>query len=209
MKFHYKALDANNKVVESDIESQGSDEVLGFLASQGLKPISIKVYKTSEIMAAKGFFGQNINISDKIFLTKYLALMLRAGTDLFRAIDVLIKDFDKPALKAFLNEIKTSLEKGQSFYSTFSKYPNYFSSVFVNLVKAGESSGNLESVFFNLSASLSKEQELRNKIRSALVYPAILMGVSFIILTLLVTFALPKIANVFEGTGYQPPLFCP
>ncbi len=207
MKFHYTASDASGKVFTGDLEAQNSDDVLSFLASRGLRPISLKTIKASEDISENHFFGQTIKVADKIFLTKYLSLMLRAGTDLFRAIEVLIKDFEKPILKALLIEIRTALEKGQPFYSTFMKYPRYFSPVFVNLVKAGETSGNLESVFANLSVSLEREQELQSKIKAALIYPAILLGLSVLILILLVSFALPKIAAVFSGSGFEPPLF--
>ena len=96
MKFTYTASDSSGRMLQGDVEAQNSDEVLSFLAGQGLRPISLKVYKEAEVIKSKALFGQKITIADKIFLTKYLSLMLKAGTDLFRAIDVLIKDFDKP-----------------------------------------------------------------------------------------------------------------
>ncbi len=207
MKFHYTASNISGRIVEGEMDAENSDEVLSFLAGKSLRPISLRSFKEGEGVNTRSIFGQTINVADKIFLTKYLALMLRAGTDLFRAIDVLIRDLEKPVLKAFLIEIRTSLEKGQSFYSTFAKYPQYFSSVFVNLVRAGEASGNLESVFMTLSISLEKEQDIRNKVQAALVYPLILLGLSMLILVLLISFALPKIATVFQGTGYEPPIF--
>ena len=74
----------------------------------------------------------------------------------------------------------------------FARYPKYFSDVFVNLVKAGEASGSLTDILNNLSVSLGKEQELRNKIKAALIYPVILMGMSFLILILLTTYAIQK-----------------
>lgn len=206
MKFHYIASQPNGRVAEGDINASDSSEVLQFLASRGLRPISIKAVKSFDLSGAQ-FFGQNISVSDKIFLTRYLSLMLKAGTDLFRAIDILINDFDKPVLKALLTEIKTNLEKGNQFYITFLKYPKYFSPVFVNLIRAGETSGNLTEVLDNLSISLNKEKELRDKIRSALIYPIILLAMSFLMLLLLVVFALPKIANVFLSTGIKPPIF--
>jgi len=146
-------------------------------------------------------------VEDKVFLTKYLALMLKVGTDLFKAIDILIVDFDKPAIKSILIEVRDSLTRGQPFYSTFTKYPKYFSPVFVNLIKAGETSGNLEKVFDDLSRSLEKDQAIRGKIRSALIYPAVLVVLSMLILFGLVTFALPKIANIFMSGGIKPPTF--
>jgi type IV pilus assembly protein PilC len=206
MKFHYIASQPNGKVTEGDLDVKGSAEVLKFLSEKGLRPISIKASRSLDI-ANMQFFGQGITISDKVFLTRYLALMLKAGTDLFRAIDILINDFDKPVLRALLVDIKSNLEKGNPFYITFTKYPKYFSPTFVNLIKSGEASGNLMEVLDNLSVSLDKEKELRNKVRSALIYPVILLVMSFLMLLLLVTFALPRIANVFLSTGVEPPFF--
>ncbi len=206
MKFHYIASQPNGKITEGDTDAQSLAEVLQFLAGKGLRPVSVKVSKALDVSSAK-FFGQSVTISDKAFLTRYLSLMLKAGTDLFKAIDILINDFDKPVLKALLIEVKSNLEKGNPFYTTFAKYPKYFSPIFVNLIKAGEASGNLPEVLDNLSVSLNKEQELQNKIKAALIYPIILLVMAFLMLIGLVTFAIPKIANVFSNTGVKPPIF--
>ncbi|MDP1719098.1 MAG: type II secretion system F family protein [bacterium] len=206
MKFSYKAADAVGKVVEGTMDAESTGAVLQFLATKGLKPIAINPEK-SIAKKSKSIFGQTINVTDKIFLTRYLALMLSVGTDLFKAINILIANFDKAIMKSLLLEIRTNLEKGQPFYQTFAQYPKYFSPVFVNLVKAGESSGNLEKVFGELSVSLEKEHELQSKIKSALIYPVILFVLSLFVLLFLVSFALPRIASVFMGGGFEPPLF--
>lgn len=207
MLFHYIASDANGKITEGNKDVENSAEILGYLSTKGLKPISLKIVKGIEEGGKGRFMGQAIATSDKIFLTKYLAMMLKVGTDLFRAIDILIKDTEKPAIRIFLAEVRSALEKGLPFYSVFVKYPKYFSTVFVSLVKAGEASGNLENIFEELSVSLQKEQEIRNKVKSAVMYPVILLGVSFAVLFLLVSVVLPKIASVFEGGGIKPPAF--
>lgn len=207
MRFNYTASKSDGKIIEGNYEADSSAEVLVYLASQGLKPITLKSLKEFEKKGQFRIFQQNINIADKIFLTKYLALMLKVGTDLFRAIDILITDFDKQAVKALLLEIKMTLERGQPFYSAFAKYPKIFSPVFINLVKAGEVSGNLENIFDQLSYFLQKEQELRHRIKAALAYPVLLLTASLIVLFLLVSFALPKIAGVFSSAGFEPPAF--
>ena len=207
MYYHYIASQTDGKTTEGDIEASSEAEALAYLGSRGLKPISLKITKEARVFARAGFLGQKITVDDKVFLTKYLALMLNVGTDLFKAIDILIDDFDKPAMKALLIEIRSRLEKGQPFYLTFSKYPRYFSPVFINLVKAGEASGNLVQVFEELSVSLQKEQELRRKIKAALTYPIILLGASALMLLFLISFALPKIANVFMTSSARPPVF--
>lgn len=133
--------------------------------------------------------------------------MLRTGTDLFRALDILMNDFDKPAMKGLLMEIRESLEKGQPFYTTFARYPRQFDPVFVNLVKAGEISGNLESVFGELSVSLQKKEDLRRRISSALTYPIVLLSATAIIMIFLFVFVLPRLADVFMQGDLKPPAF--
>jgi len=207
MRFHYIASQPSGKIIEDEFDAAGPAEILEYLAGQGLRPVSIKAVKgLSEV--GKGFiFNKGININDKVFLTKYLSLMLKVGTNLFAAINILIADLDKPSMKALLIEIRSTLEKGKPFYSVFLKYPKYFSAVFVNLIKAGETSGNLDTVFQDLSVSLEKEQDLRRKVRAALIYPIILLGASFGLLLLLVTFAIPRLAKIFSTFSAKPPLF--
>jgi len=207
MKFKYIASEPSGKIVEGNIEMVGPSEVLEWMVGQGLRPVSVKAIGGVEGTKLRALFSPAISFEDKVFLTKYLSLMLKVGTDLFKAIDVLIVDFDKPAVKAFLIEVKDALAKGQPFYSTFTRYPKYFSSVFVNLVKAGEQSGSLDKVFDDLSRGLEKEQRLRSKLKGALIYPVILVCLAFIIVFLLTAFALPKLADVFTSGGIQPPLF--
>lgn len=195
-------------MTEGNQDAASTAELLALLASRGLKPISVKPLKGSEaITYSRKFLGTTITINDKIFLTKYLSIMLKVGIDLFQAINILLADFEKSTLRALLAEIRDNLERGQPFYATFAHYPQYFSAVFVNLVKSGEASGNLDAVFEDLTVSLGKEKELRGKIKGALVYPSMLFGMSILILLFLTTFALPKLANVFSGGEFKPPLF--
>ncbi len=208
MKFHYIASNQQGTLAEGNEEAASTAELLTLLAGRGLKPISVKQLKGSDaITYSRAFLGTRITINDKIFLTKYLSIMLKVGIDLFQAITILLADFDKSTLRALLAEIRENLERGQPFYATFAHYPQYFSPVFVNLVKSGEASGNLDTVFNDLTVSLEKEKELRGKITGALVYPLLLLTMSIGILLFLTTFALPKLAGVFTGGGFEPPLF--
>lgn len=206
MRFSYIASEPAGKIVEGEMEAQGVAEVLEFLSGKGLRPVNVKIVRGFKVVGG-GFLSAIISENDKIFITRYLGLMLRVGTDLLQAIEVLITDFDKPVVKSFLSEVRSNLEKGQPFYISFAKYPKFFNPVFVNLVKAGEASGNLDKVLEDMSVSLEKQQDIKNRIKGVLIYPVFLLAASFFILFFLVTFALPKIANVFQGGGFQPPLF--
>ncbi|MEW5805294.1 MAG: type II secretion system F family protein [Patescibacteria group bacterium] len=210
MLFHYTAADSHGKVYQADVEASSLDEVLGLIAKQDLKPISVKPLK--EVVVVKDKFagligGGKITLQDKIFLMKYLSLMLRVGTDLFKAIDILIQDFTKPAIRNFLLEVRGNLEKGNPFYTSFQNHPEIFSGIVVNLIKAAETSGNLEQTLMEISDSYAKEADLKGKVRSALIYPVLLLTVSFAIVVLLVTFVLPRISVVFEGSGAEMPFY--
>ena len=204
MKFNYVATQADGRVVKGIRDAESKEEIMNFLTRNELQPVFITPARWRNFLAKFGELGAGrITPTDQIFLTKYLALMLRAGTDLFKALDILIADFKKQSVRYLLSEIKNTLEKGRPFYESFTKHPRDFSPIFINLVKAGELSGNLELTFENLSVMLGKEQELKRKIRSALIYPSLLVVASVAVLTFLVTFALPRIYEVFAQGGVK------
>ena len=204
MLYHYIAADKEGKLVEADYDAETLTDVLRRLSLEELRPISVKPLKQSRMMFLR--MGK-ITLTDKVFLTKYLALMLRVGTDLLSATNILIADCDKPAMKNFLLEVRENLSKGRPFNEAFAKHPKSFSPVFISLVKAADASGNLQGTFENLSLSLEKEAELRGKIKSAFIYPIIILSASLAIFIFLTTFALPRIAKVFDQGGLEPPLF--
>lgn len=204
MLFKYRASDEEGKIIEGEGDFVNESAVLEFLKGRNLNPISLELVATKSKIRAS-LFGSPITITDQIFLTRYLALMLKVGTDIFKAIDILIADFEKPAVRSLLIEIRENLSKGQPFYSTFAKYPKIFSPVFTNLIRAGEASGNLEKVFEELSDSLEKQRDLSQRIKSALIYPILLVVASIGIVALLVTFAIPKMATLFEGSEMKMP----
>ncbi len=204
MLYHYVASDKLGKIVDGDVDADDLKQALRFLASKEIQPISLKLLKRSD--AVIGFSG-GISLVDKVFIAKYLALMLKVGTDLLSAINILIYDFDKPAVRNFLLEVRENLSHGQPFYKAFEAHPRVFSKTMVSLIKAAEVSGNLQKTFGELSLSLEKEAELKSKIRSALIYPIILILMSSAITTFLVTSAIPRVAKVFAESGIQPPFF--
>ncbi|MCS6789017.1 MAG: type II secretion system F family protein [Patescibacteria group bacterium] len=203
MLYHYLASDNQGKIYEGNYDAENINDVLVYLSGSGLKPISIKAIKIIKPL----IFSQSIKLSDKIFLMKYLSLMLQVGTDLLSAINILISDLQGSGIHNFLIEVRENLTKGRPFYEAFAKHPRSFSIVETNIIKAAEASGNLQKTFEDLSESLQREAEIRGKIRSALIYPIILLIMSLAIFFFLSTFALPKIAKVFNESGIEPPTF--
>ena len=207
MRYKYTATQSDGTLAESEMDAKDVSEVLRFIAGRGLKPISIKKVREGFGSRNIGLFRGKITLTDEIFLSKYLGLMLKIGTSLLQAITILLEDFKKPAIRDFLIQVRTNLEEGRPFYSAFQERANTFSPVYVNLVKAGEASGNLEGVFQGLTVTLAKEKQLKDQIRGALIYPVFLLSASFLILIFLVTFALPRISKVFVEGGFEAPFF--
>jgi type II secretory pathway component PulF len=207
MLYHYRAVDEGGAVIEGEVDAENLQAALQLISQKNLRPISMDPVKREKQGSLGGFFSSRITVGDKVFLTKYLALMLRVGTDLLSAVNILIADSDKPAMKNFLIEVRENLTRGEPFYKTFGQYPKVFSQTFVSLVKAAEASGNLQKTFEDLNVSLTSDADLQNKIRAALIYPIILLGMAGAITIFLVTFALPKVAAVFTESNITPPLF--
>ncbi|MCX6737226.1 MAG: type II secretion system F family protein [Candidatus Parcubacteria bacterium] len=206
MLFHYKAVDNQKRIKEGDFEAIDSATVLGYIASQGMIPITIK-----QVIKRKGFSfnigKESISLKDKVFLIKYLSLMLQVGTDLFKAIDILITDSVEGPVRRFLLEVRGNLEKGKPFYTSFEAHPEYFSLVVTNLIKAGESSGQLSQVLAKVSIDLEAESELTSKIKSSMTYPIILIIGAIAMTVGMVMFILPKIGTVFTSTTAKIPTY--
>ncbi len=207
MLFHYLAQDQKGHIREGNINQPNIEAVLEYLTAQRLKPLSVKPLILEQDKKEIAIFKKTLSLTDKVFLTKYLALMLKVGTDLFSAIDILIQDFESGLARRFLLEIRTNLEKGEPFWKAFAQHPDYFSPVVANLIKAGESSGNLEATLEQVSVSMERDRNLQTKVKSSLVYPIALMIASFFMILFLVTFAVPKLGEMFLGTGQTIPTF--
>lgn len=203
----FESIDQKGTLRQGEIEALNKNAVLEFLQREKLTAISIvekgAVSKAFKISLA---FLQRIKPLEKIILTRHLAAVIKAGLNLLESISILIEDTRNPTMKRILETAKFNLEKGQSLSTTFAYYSQYFSPLFVGLIKAGEVSGNLERNLNLLSNQMLREYDLRKKILGAMLYPMILLGVSFVVIIFLLTFLLPRLGQIFVQSGVKLPL---
>ncbi|MBU0571084.1 MAG: type II secretion system F family protein [Candidatus Omnitrophica bacterium] len=151
--------------------------------------------KIKEIISGTG--QRRIGIDDIVVFTEQLSAMISAGISIIRCLTTLARQAEKPELKKILYEICLNIEGGGTFSAALAKYPKVFSSFYVNMVRAGESGGILDEILKKTAGNLSKEQDLKRKIKKAFAYPVIVLGAIVVVVTFLVIFIVPIFGKVY------------
>lgn len=152
-------------------------------------------------------FSFGVSLAEKIMITRNLAVMVSAGLSLVKSFDILASQFTKATLSKALVDIREHIAKGEPLSDTMAKHPKVFSELFVNMVKIGEESGTLEDIFQILSLQLTREHELKSRIRNAMVYPAMIMLVMVVVGIIIITFVLPNLNIFFTSLNTDIPIY--
>lgn len=204
--FNYIAVDKQGKKQKGAVEANDELDLKKRLRSQGLVLVSAtksnKVSKKGKGLTFKG----GINSYDITLITRQIATMLESGISLLRALTIIEKQAEKQKLRDMFSQIKSDVSQGQTLSSALSKNPRFFDKLYVSMVKAGEASGSLDVVLVRLAKGKEEAEELKGKVKGAMVYPVIVVIVSFAIVFLLMTFVVPRFAEMFSGAGMQMPM---
>jgi len=210
--YDYTALDAEGKTVTGIIDAESALSARQRLRSSNIFPVDIEevTVSTEEKKETKSFKIKNpfarVKSSEITIMTRQLATLVGAGIPLVSAIYSLIPQTRSPILKKILSHMKDSIEEGNSLEKAMSRYSNTFSPIFVNMVRAGESSGTLEVVLERLADIREKHQALSHRIRAALAYPIIMTVFGSIVLLFLLTYIVPTITAIFSDIDQILPL---
>ncbi|MGM0576675.1 MAG: type II secretion system inner membrane protein GspF [Myxococcota bacterium] len=149
---------------------------------------------------------RRVKIMEVAEVTRQMATLIRAGIPMVDAIGAIAEQLENPKFKHVLSQVKRSVSEGSSLASALKEHPRIFGDLYVNMVHAGESSGNMDVVFDRLADFTEAQVRLRAKLMGALMYPIIMMGLGLVIVTLMMLFVVPKISEMFEEMGAQLPL---
>ena len=210
--FTYKGISAG-KYVEGEIEALNQDEASFKLKEQkviitNLIKTKKKKGETKEKAKGKGFslFGKKkIKVEDILIFSKQFATMVKAGLPILQTLAMLRDQLESPALKEVLEDIRKSLEGGVTLSKCFEKYPQHFDNVYVNLIKAGEASGKLDVFLLKIVESLEKKENIKKKIKSALMYPSIMFTVAITVSAFMLVKVVPVFAKMYDGMGIELP----
>lgn len=204
--YRYEAFSKEGKKIRGTIDAPSQGAVKEQLVHQNLFPITIDVaHLETQGGIFSFFFTRKVSTKEKILFTKQLVVLLRSGVPLLQAVELLVDQFDKK-LRTMLVAIKDDLKQGTSFADALAKYPRTFETIYIQLVRAGEASGQLEMILDRLTAYLERREELRKKISSAFREPLIQIILIGIIVIGLLAYVVPAMAENFASAGKQLPL---
>ena len=209
--FTYKGI-ADGKYFEGDIEAINQEEASHKLKEQKIiitNLIRSKKKKVETKAKAKGkgfsFRKPKVKVEDVLIFSKQFATMVKAGLPILEVLAMLRDQLESPAIKEVIEDIRKSLEGGVTLSKCFEKYPQYFDNVYCNLIKAGEASGKLDVFLLKIVDSLEKKEKIKKKIKSALMYPAIMFSVAITVSAFMLIKVVPVFAKMYDGMGLDLP----
>ena len=204
--FSYKAADATGALIEGEMEARSPEALAEHLHAQGYLPIAVEEALPA---AGGGWFGfgrARVSDDDIAMMTRELATLLRAGLPLDRALEIVINLATREEVAAILAAVRQDVRGGASLHAALEAQKGVFSRFYLNMVRAGEAGGALGVVMDRLSDFMARAKELRETVKSALVYPTILVLVAVISVMVLLIFVVPQFTQMFEESGKALPL---
>ncbi|MFH1309201.1 MAG: type II secretion system F family protein, partial [Candidatus Omnitrophota bacterium] len=207
-KFMYVAKESNGHTVKGEIDGADKKHVLDLLRSKNL--LILKLEKSIEkkvFFSGKKFFSRKkVKMEELVVFSRQMATMTSAGITIIGSLETLMEQGSNVQFKKVLREVKDAVNTGASFSEAMSKYSDVFSDYFVNMVKAGESSGMLEDILDRIASYLEKTNSLRKKIKSAMIYPAIVTLMALSITLVMIIKVIPVFKEMFSGFGAKLPV---
>jgi len=213
--YNYIAMDAKGREQKGKINAPNEEAVANELRRKGMFPTSIRAaVKTKGAKTKRSGGGMNINIGgnninrkDLTVLTRQLAILLDAGLPLIRSLHTLERQAKSPAVRIVLGKTAETVEGGATFAEALSQHPKSFDKLFLNMVRAGEASGAMETILDRLAGFMEKAARISGKVKSAMIYPAVILSISLLAVVGLMIFIVPNFSKIFSDLlGPNEPL---
>lgn len=206
--YKYTARNAQGKVVDGIVEIASQDALIKMLRTQGLlvTAISEERGKAAASRPRFSFKRHRVTLDDQIILSRQLATMISAGLPLIESLDVLGEQLENPTLRKVVIEVRKDVEGGSTFTAALEKHPRIFNQLYVSMVRAGEASGMLDGIMNQLAAYLEKTGSINRKIKSAMVYPAVVSSIAFLIVMFILVKIIPTFESIYRSFEASLPL---
>lgn len=212
--YRYKAVKSGGDVAAGVIDAPTEMDVIERLRDQGMMPISIVLGGAADMAAGQGkgkksgglFVSKKVTRDQVMSLTRELATLLRAGLPLDRALETLIALAEAPPLISLLQSIRDNVRGGRALSQALEQRPDVFTRFYINLVRAGEAGGALSTVLTRLADTMERNKELRESVKSAMIYPTILLIVAVMSVVVLLIWVVPQFETTFAQSGKALPI---
>lgn len=202
--YFYRALSSSGKKVSGYIDATSEEVVRSDLTLKKLYPVEIKLHKESSESFLKTLFERPVEFKDLIFFTKQLSVLLKSGVTLAAGLDLLSEQFTGK-LRSIIIGLKDGIKEGRSLAEGLADYPKTFSNIYIQLVKAGESTGKLDLILERLTDYLEREQEIKKRVSGALSYPLFQLGIVFLVVVAIMTTVIPNMEKMLRSAGKELP----
>jgi type IV pilus assembly protein PilC len=193
-----------NDMVKAEVQAENERAAAKLLMAQGLFPVSIDVKGEGGILSKSGL-GQHVGTKDRVIFTRQLSTLINAGLPLTQSLRTVTEQIQNPTLHNVVTEVVTSVESGVTLSQSFARFPKIFSDVYISLVAAGEASGSLDKTLERIATQQEKDAAILSKIRSALIYPIIVLVVIVAVLVFMLTTVLPQVGSLYTSLGQKLP----
>ncbi len=201
--FTWVGIDKRGVKIKGEQVSKNASLVKAALRQQGINPQAVRA-KPKPLF---GKSGKTIKGRDIAVFSRQLATMMAAGVPMVQGFEIVAGGQTNPRMKDMLTDIKTNIEGGSALHESLGKYPVQFDELYVNLVKAGESAGVLDTVLDTIASYKENIESLKGKIKKAMFYPAIVIAVAILVSCILLMFVVPQFESVFKNFGADLPAF--
>lgn len=200
MLFSYKATTKDGKSISGTAEAASRQALIAMLRKQDVHPVLIEVTKGKKKVSLFGP-SKKIKLADLVIFTRQLSTMISAGVPLARSLAALQDDSESPYMREVLHSVTKDVESGLPLGDAFAKFPNVFSDVYVNMVRAGEEGGILDEILKRLATQVEQDASIRKKIKSAMAYPVVLLCVTVVAFFGVMLFIVPKLGGILTSLG--------
>ncbi len=204
--YRYSAMDPTGRTVTGTLEADSFELVRAKLSDLSYHVLSIRQARAGSAFQEAFASMQRVKLRDLVVFSRQFATMIDAGLSVVKCLDILQKQARNPKMKQVTGDVKRDVAGGMSLTEALQKHPRIFSPLYVNMIRSAEAGGILDQVLDRLATFLEKEQETRNKIKSAMTYPAVVFCFACLMLVGLLFFVLPKFKGIFETMGLELPL---
>lgn len=204
--YSYKGLDKTGKEIKNTISAETLSQAKSKLRTSGIMLIDIKAQKSNTQKKGELSFGNSVGFEDLSLMTRQLATLVKAKIQIVEAFSALMDQTENPKLKVILAEVRQKVNEGTGIGAALSAYPKIFNNVYVNMVEAGEASGNLEVVLLRLADFTEAQVKLKRKVQGAMLYPLIMSGIGSLMMGVIFIFVIPKITKIFVSMKKELPL---